>query len=56
MEERAIEQTLTSILESVIFLEDHLQAGFNVILHEVEDDGCVSAQEFQNDFRRGFNL
>ncbi|CAL8090746.1 unnamed protein product [Orchesella dallaii] len=41
MEERAIEQTIVSILESVIYLEDHVQAGFNVILHEIENDGCL---------------
>ncbi|ODM93934.1 Exosome complex component RRP46 [Orchesella cincta] len=41
MEERAIEQTVVGILESVIHLEDHVQAGFNVILHEIENDGCL---------------
>lgn len=41
-EERALEAKLTGILESVIFLEDDMQAGFNVILQEIENDGCVS--------------
>lgn len=46
MEERAFEQTVTSILETVLHLEDHMQAGFNVILHEVEDKGCVSGMNY----------
>jgi len=37
-----MEHKLTSILESVIFLEDDMGAGFNIILHEFENDGCVS--------------
>jgi hypothetical protein len=41
--ERGVEHRLTSILESMIQLEDDLGAGFNVIIHEQEDHGGVTS-------------
>jgi len=43
MGERAIENIVCSIFDTTIYLEDHLLSGFNIILHEFENDGCVSA-------------
>lgn len=55
MEERSLEQVVSGILESVLHLEDHVQAGFNVILHELENDGCVSVVS-RNITALSFNL
>lgn len=37
-----MENTIASIFESIIYLEDDPGAGFNFILQEYENDGCVS--------------
>lgn len=43
LEERTIENTLVAIFENTIFVEDDPGCGFNIIIHEYENDGCFLA-------------
>jgi exosome complex component RRP46 len=43
IEERAMENIIASILETTIFLLDDPGAGFNIVLQEYENDGCLLA-------------
>jgi len=45
-DERALEATLSSVLESVILLEGDPTFGFNIVIHEYENDGCLLATCF----------
>jgi len=42
LEERNTETILSSIFETSVHLEDIAGLGYNIILHEFEDDGSVS--------------
>lgn len=43
LEERSFETIITNVLETIIYLDDEpAGTGFNVIIHEYENDGCVS--------------